>query len=274
MVTLVLSKNLGASMIVLILAPVVLLAGLRTQLIVAAAFAGMVLTYPVLRSRDLIPNTFVIETIETFSPERASSFAYRVRNEDMLLEKANEKSLLGWGSYSRGRVFNEKGYDISITDGGWIILYGFGGWMQYTATFGLLTLPVMLIALTRRRADLTVATAGLAVTLTAQLIDLLPNSGALPIAWLITGALIGRLEAPAAELAAARNAPEAESEPPSREGRLAQGPVYRRDLSGKTGNVGPVRPERESGQPTRLGLDKTPRYSRDAGRRGPSFADR
>ena len=122
-----------------------------------------------------------------------ASLDFRFRNEDVLLEHANEKPLFGWGGWGRNMVYDEKGRNISITDGKWVIIFGKDGWFGYLATFGLLTLPVMLLAI-RRRDDLTLASSALSVALVANLIDLIPNSGLTPLTWLMAGAIAGRLE--------------------------------------------------------------------------------
>jgi hypothetical protein len=55
------------------------------------------------------------------SERRAESFEFRLVNEDLLLEKALERPMLGWGGWGRNRVFNELGKDLTVPDGHWII---------------------------------------------------------------------------------------------------------------------------------------------------------
>ena len=75
-----------------------------------------------------------------------------MRNEDALSERAAEKPWGGWGSWGRNLIFDpETGQDRSIVDGAWILLIGTYGWLGYLAQFGLMTLPVILIALGRRK---------------------------------------------------------------------------------------------------------------------------
>jgi hypothetical protein len=61
---------------------------------------------------------------EHLSQERADSFGFRLQNENMLAEKALQQPVFGWGGWSRSRVFDAYGRDISVTDGGWIIALG------------------------------------------------------------------------------------------------------------------------------------------------------
>ena len=73
----------------------------------------------------------------------------------------------------------------------WIITVGVSGWFGYIAQFGLLTVPIILLTLYRRRLDLSLATSGLCLVLTANLIDMIPNATLTPVTWLIAGALMG-----------------------------------------------------------------------------------
>jgi hypothetical protein len=194
LVTLYLSKTLGAFWITLLLLPVVLFLSVRLQLIVVAAVAGTILLYPMLRGADLVPTQPIVDLAERIDPQRAGSFRFRLINEDILLEKASLRPLAGWGGWSRARVYDEIGRDISITDGIWVIIIGERGWLGYIARFGLLCLPTILLALRGRRYKITPTTSALALVLAANLIDLIPNATLTPVTWLVAGALVGRLE--------------------------------------------------------------------------------
>lgn len=193
LVVIFLSKVLGAFLVVLALLPVLLLMSQRTQVLVAFGIGMVVLTYPILRNADLIPTQVAINLAERISPERAESLAFRIRNEDRLLDRAKGNPVFGWGGYSRNRVFDENGEDITVTDGRWVILFGQGGWFRYIGEFGLLLWGIFrLVSLPRDKLDQVTVT--LAMALIANMIDLLPNSGLSPVTWMMAGALIGRLE--------------------------------------------------------------------------------
>lgn len=205
--TLVLSKNLTAFVTVFLLLPVILILRVRTQLVLAAVVAGVVLVYPMMRAVGLVPIHTVTSAIAAFADgQRLDSLAFRLTNEDMLLEKSNDRPLFGWGGWGRARVYNDRGQDVSVTDGAWIIEFGEAGWVGYLARFGLLTGPILLLAFRRGDGAATLASSGLAVVLAGNLIDLLPNSGLTPLTWLMAGALAGRLETRTAD------APEAAAE--------------------------------------------------------------
>ncbi|WP_207101604.1 hypothetical protein [Paracoccus shandongensis] len=192
--TLVLAKGMGALAIGLLLGGMILLLPVRLQVIGTAVLALVLLIYPMLRGADLVPTETVLAWAERVDPGRAASLRYRLDNEDILLAKANQRPAFGWGGWGRNRVLNEEGRDISVTDGYWVMAIGTRGWIGYLAQFGLLLAPMILMGLRWKTLALTPATAGLAMALTANMIDLIPNATLTPVTWLLAGALAGRLE--------------------------------------------------------------------------------
>lgn len=192
--TLVLSKGTGALGIGLLLGAAILFLPVRLQVLGAAVIAGMVLTYPMLRGAGLSPIGTVLEIAGRINAEREGSLQYRLDNEDILLDRANQRPVFGWGTWGRNRVYDSEGRDISVTDGFWAIQIGEAGWSGYLAKMGLLTVPLLFMALRWRSLGLTPVTAGVALALTANLIDLIPNATLTPVTWLLAGALAGRLE--------------------------------------------------------------------------------
>lgn len=190
---LVMTKSFGALSICLLLLPVLLFLTPRLQVLIAAGVASIILTYPVLRVADLIPTQRILTIVESIDVGRAQSLSFRFENEDRLLAKSQERPIFGWGGYSRSRVFNDKGQDISVVDGAWVGELGGGGWVRYVGFFGLLCWPVIgLFMLKKGRLDPVCAI--LAVILCGKLIDIIPNTGLVPYVWAIAGALAGRLE--------------------------------------------------------------------------------
>ncbi|MDO5704827.1 MAG: hypothetical protein Q4G49_07090 [Paracoccus sp. (in: a-proteobacteria)] len=189
-----LSRNLGATAIAAALLPFIVFAGIRVQLMAAAAIGLFILTFPMMRSAGLVPLDTALSWAADYNQQRSDSLAFRIRNEDMLMEKANQRPLFGWGSWGRNRVRDaETGQDTSVTDGEWIIVLGTSGWVGYLSRYGLLILPVVLLA-RRRRGDLDQASAALSLMLIANMIDTIPNANISPVTWLIAGSLAGRVE--------------------------------------------------------------------------------
>jgi|GEM_PF-358592 len=77
---------------------------------------------------------------EKFSEDRAQSLKFRFENENILVEKALQKAVFGWGGWGRSRVYDEDSEeDKSTTDGFWIIALGTRGY------FGLFSVTLVLI---------------------------------------------------------------------------------------------------------------------------------
>jgi hypothetical protein len=192
---LVLSKSLGALLIVLVLAPLIMLCSIRTQLLAAAAIAVFVTTYPAVRGAGLNPFGTVAHVVEAAGqPGRASSLHFRLAQEEILTRRGWEKPLFGWGGFGRATDVEEGSRHGSVRDGLWLITFGERGAVGFLSYFGLFAFPLILLAARSRRIEVSPATAALAMILAANLLDLIPNSGRTVVTMLIAGALIGRLE--------------------------------------------------------------------------------
>jgi hypothetical protein len=157
------------------------------------------IAYPVLKGAGLIPIDWILEQAGKVDPERANSLRFRLDNEDILMERALEKPLFGWGSWGRNHILNPvTGMIETVTDGRWIILIGIFGWVGYLAEFGLVALPVLMLwRYGRRLGDAAhVRLIGpVALLLAINLIDMLPNATLTPLTWLFAGAVLGLAEA-------------------------------------------------------------------------------
>ncbi len=193
-----LCKSLGPMMILMVLSAIVLFLRPKTQFRIGALLALVTIAYPALRGAGLIPTGELVAFLEARKPERAQSLWFRFHNEDMLLERAAERPLFGWGGWGRNQVFDPMtGEAISVTDGQWIITIGTYGWLGYIALFGLLCLPLVALWWRYRTVpnDQIAPQVGvLVVMLGAMLIDLLPNATMVALTWLIAGALLGHAE--------------------------------------------------------------------------------
>ncbi|MDH5531273.1 MAG: O-antigen ligase family protein, partial [Paracoccaceae bacterium] len=188
---LLISSNTGAAMLAILFVPVLLFLPLRMQLMMASIIAVIFLIYPMLRQADILPMDSVVQGFSLISEDRARSFEFRVRNEDILLERAYEKPLFGWGPWARGQVFNDRGDMISVPDGIWIITLGNRGWVGFLTFFGLLAVPLLHLGRAARRKTLSAPTAGLAIMAAGNLMYMVPNSTVSPISAMMFGLLAG-----------------------------------------------------------------------------------
>jgi hypothetical protein len=132
---------------------------------------------------------------EKFSPKRAQSLQFRFDNETILINKALQGTFFGWGGYGRSRVYDEKGKDLSVTDGLWIITLGQNGTFGLMAMIIAIQTPVVLFFLRfkpgcwneKNRA----IPAVMAIFLAIYMIDNLLNAMINPIYMLFSGGLTG-----------------------------------------------------------------------------------
>ena len=130
--------------------------------------------------------------------ERAASLEFRLKNEDMLVNKALQRKVFGWARWGRSHVYEELGHppeDLTITDGLWVIALGEAGLLGLSAITAVLLLPAIL--LWRRRPPwqwshpAVAPAAALAVLLALSMIDNLFNAMLNPIFTLAAGGLVG-----------------------------------------------------------------------------------
>jgi hypothetical protein len=81
------------------------------------------------------------------SAERARSLDFRLDNEVVLVDKAKQKMIFGWGGWNRNRVFEYNNQDelkdTTITDSLWIIAFGVNGLVGLIAIFSSTLLPAL-----------------------------------------------------------------------------------------------------------------------------------
>lgn len=208
---LLLSRNLGATAIALMIMPLIFM-GLRLQLLFATFVATVFLSYPMLKSSPINPDSAAVALSSMISDERAASLIYRQENEDRFLSRAQEKPIFGWGGWGRDRVYNpDTGLDETTADGTWVVVFAQRGWAGYIAMFGLITLPIFYLWKVRKRKEITPAISGMMLLTAGNLIYLIPNSALSPIALLCIGAMAGFVQNDLAE-----NTSEVSQEPQSR----------------------------------------------------------
>ena len=80
-----------------------------------------------------------------FPEERISSLEFRLDNEHLLVQKALEQPIFGWGGWGRNRIKQENSQgilvDVSVTDSLWIISFGDGGAVALVSVFAIILIP-------------------------------------------------------------------------------------------------------------------------------------
>lgn len=198
LVLLILCKSAASIAYGLILVPLAYLAPRRWLVLLATVFALVAVTYPMLRNLDLVPVDAIVTEAAEVNPLRAESLAFRINNEEQLLERAAQKPAFGWSGWGRGLVRDRyDGEILTIPDGRWIIVFGTFGWLGYIAEFGLLALPLILLGrhmIRHTGAEISPYIGGVALILGITLIDMLLNATLTPFTWLTAGAVLGYVE--------------------------------------------------------------------------------
>jgi hypothetical protein len=151
--------------------------------------------YVTARARGLWDGQRLVEVAARVNEKRASSLEGRFENETMLVEKAFDKPLFGWGTWGRWRIRDDMGRDITTADSLWIISLGQTGLVGLGSLVVMLLLPVLLLM---RRVPVrhwvqpaTGAAAVLAILLLVYMLDSLLNAMLNPIFVLAAGGLSG-----------------------------------------------------------------------------------
>jgi hypothetical protein len=197
---LVLCKSTGAILYAACAVPAIALLSARAQVLAATAVAGVVLSYPVLRTLDLVPVEAMVEAAaDAVGRERADSLQARLVNEKEVLERAREQIWFGWSGYGRPMLRDpETGENRTTFDGYWVLSLGEGGVVRFVAIFGLILYPVWMAA---RRIDRIPApadrmlVAGVCSIVAVRAFNLLPNTAVDPWLTLFSGALAGAVGA-------------------------------------------------------------------------------
>jgi hypothetical protein len=191
---LLLCRSLAALAYGAFVLPLVTLATPLWQTRAAVALAVLVAVYPVLRAADLFPTASLASLAEGISVKRAASLAFRLRHEDRLLTKAQERIAFGWGAWGRNELYSETGKNVSVTDGFWIIQLGQRGIVGLAVPFALLLVPVWIAwrdqRSVERRFDRWLL-AGLSLIVVFYAVDLLPNGLFTSFPLFLAGALFG-----------------------------------------------------------------------------------
>lgn len=199
---LVLCKSLASLLYGLAFLPVLILLGLKMQIRVAMFLACLVLIYPTLKTFHLVPEDRIISAAEAVDADRANSLRFRLDNENVLIDRAMERPVFGWGTWGRNQIYNSAGEITTTTDGRWIITIGVYGTVGFFAEFGLLLLPIFLVwwRVSREAGQHPPFVGGAVMILAINVLDMVPNATLTPMTWLFAGALLGYCE----EIQAAR----------------------------------------------------------------------
>lgn len=177
-------------------APMIFFVRPRIQMLVILVLAGTIMSYPFLRSRDLIPVQEMAELAAEYAGDQAAlSFMSRIKTEQEILERTSERYLFGWGGWARHFVYDPvTGRPLSTMDGFWLMKFGEGGLFRFLCLFLFLLYPVVYAQrrLGRIRSpQLKLLVCGMSWIVVLRTFDLLPNSTVDPYLTFLGGAVCG-----------------------------------------------------------------------------------
>lgn len=182
------SRNLGAFALCLAFAPIALMLAPKTHVRITVIVAILFATYPLVRDVYIVPTLAVAERI---SAERHQSLEFRFDNEELLIGRAAERPVAGWGTWARWHVHDEQGRMLTVSDGIWIIQLGEWGWLGFFGLFGLLMAPIFLMRRAARHGAPEPVTTILVLMMAVNFIYNIPNATLSPVGWVVAGALAG-----------------------------------------------------------------------------------
>jgi hypothetical protein len=144
--TTVICKSMGAlSLLALGLALLIVNRYLRSSLVLATVLL-IAPAYMFVRVQGLWDGQELIDLAASIDEERAESLAGRLRDENLLIERASERPILGWGGWGRWRVKDEyTGQDLTASDGMWVIVRGETGGVGLVCNTLIVLLPFLLL---------------------------------------------------------------------------------------------------------------------------------
>lgn len=149
LITFVLVKSTGAYFLLILGIAILLIScQFRTAILIFFLIASM--SYYL--AQNALTKTYIsdqiISSLEEIVPqERLASLEFRFNNEELLVDKAREKLVFGWGGWGRNKVYDynwdDELVDISVTDSLWIIAFGEKGLVGLSSLFLSFFLPVI-----------------------------------------------------------------------------------------------------------------------------------
>lgn len=94
---------------------------------------------------DWDPNILVQWAEKSINKERAQSLAFRIENEEMIVNKAKLRPIFGWADWGRWRIYNDDGEDITISDSLWAIIFGRNGYVGLFSLYIVLMSPLVIM---------------------------------------------------------------------------------------------------------------------------------
>jgi hypothetical protein len=139
---------------------------------------------------------------EILPPDRVGSLEFRFNNEELLVDRARERLIFGWGGWGRSRVLLDPyGPQYTVQDSLWIIAFGENGTVGLASLFSAMLMPIVALFGLRYPAwkwtNPKVAPAAvLAIVVMLYMVDCILNAMINPIYILAVGGIAGLVMTP------------------------------------------------------------------------------
>ena len=192
--TTVLCKSAGALALLLLGGGALFLSTASAWRWVLVGLALLPAVYGVGRVSGAFKGEQLVAVAAAVSDERAASLDFRLKSEKLLIERALEQPILGWGGYSRSAVLDpDTDKYLAVQDGLWIAVLGEGGFVRLIFYLLLGALPVLLALGAIGQGPISspglAPLAVLAVVLALYTVDCLFNAMINPVYMLIAGSI-------------------------------------------------------------------------------------
>ncbi len=164
--------------------------GSRKAVLVPAAFAVL---WIVGRYSSVMDGQWLAAAAANVSQARAESLQYRIDAETVLVERAKERAVFGWGGWGRNRATDELGNSLTATDGVWIIFAGAYGLVGVGLFYLWWCWPLCLSMRCSRAMEADASLMALLVGIGQEAVNMLFNGFLSPILTLFSGGVVTSL---------------------------------------------------------------------------------
>jgi len=142
------------------------------------------------RYTGLTDGKWMSAAVAQVSPERAHSLQGRIDSDTLLIERAKERPILGWSTWDRNRVLDERGRKLAITDGLWIILLGSFGLVGLSSFYLWWYCPLLLSRRAGPELENEPVIMPLLIAVGLQAVNFLFNGFLSPVLTLLSGGMV------------------------------------------------------------------------------------
>lgn len=164
--------------------------GWRKAVLLPAVFAALWIGG---RYTSIMDGQWLAAAAANVSEDRADSLQYRIDAETLLINRAKEQPIFGWGTWGRNRARDEEGNDLTATDGLWIIYAGAYGLVGLFTFYLWWCWPLWMSQRCSRAMEADAALMVLLIAIGQEAVNMLFNGFLSPILTFLSGGVVTSL---------------------------------------------------------------------------------